>query len=390
MPQIWTFKLSLPQKPCSLGSGRWQTCLCCVGEFSKNLRQYHFRCFFQRRVITKFPNNYQISHHHIIWSLPRNEAFHSGTVGLRTLQRVIYPNITTEVRGLDDNGEDFFSTYFAMKHMRKSSWWLCHKSQMKIKLFDIQGPLWTGIKDFARLCSYNYRHVVWGVPKPPCVLQHFSSRDSKEGMRRSLFPRKLNHSHSNSATMRQELHVDSMDFLSFLGNCAIKPANFIYRCLDFWVCLIYKKRSHQQTSKTNVYDECHTSLGFFRGISPEVLGWHEGNTISTFFESEGQWYIVYGQFLWLTCWGKLPGCVSTAILAISGMWSARCASSCRIMRWGRGYFMFFSPDGSPKANRGFSEDSADPDLGTRFFFMFHVFKLSFNMKLRWNIIFPLH
>ena len=28
---------------------------------------------------------------------PRNEAFHSGTVGLRTLQRVIYPNITTEV-----------------------------------------------------------------------------------------------------------------------------------------------------------------------------------------------------------------------------------------------------------------------------------------------------
>ncbi|CAK9000836.1 Hypothetical protein (Fragment) [Durusdinium trenchii] len=38
-----------------------------------------------------------------------NEAFHSGTVGLRTLQRVIYPNITTEdpgtARGFDGHSE---------------------------------------------------------------------------------------------------------------------------------------------------------------------------------------------------------------------------------------------------------------------------------------------
>ena len=75
---------------------------------------------------------------------PRNEAFHSGTVGLRTLQRVIYPNITTEAR----------------------------------------------IVQVATSLGLGFR---WAS---------------------------------------QELHVDSMDFLSFLGNCAIKPANFIYRPLS--------------------------------------------------------------------------------------------------------------------------------------------------------------
>jgi len=105
-----------------------------------------------------------------------------------------------------------------------------HKWKLNYLIF--KGCLGMESKILPDFCSYNYRHVVWGVAKPPCVLQHFSWRDSKEGMPRSLFPRKLSRSESNSATMRQELHVDSMDFLSFLGNCAIKPANFIYRCLD--------------------------------------------------------------------------------------------------------------------------------------------------------------
>lgn len=83
-----------------------------------------------------------------------NEAFHSGTVGLRTLQRVIYPNITTE-----------------------------------------------------------------------------------------------------------ELHVDSMDFLSFLGNCAIKPANFIYRNVIRTVCLLLSHhemgpRVQQALEASNVVPTC--------------------------------------------------------------------------------------------------------------------------------------
>lgn len=186
---------------------------------------------------------------------------------------------------------------------------------MKLKLFDIQGPLRTGIKDLARLCSYNYRHVVWGVAKPPCVFQHFSWRDSKDGMQRSLFPRKLSHSHSNSATMRQELHVDSMDFLSFLGNCAIKPANFIYRCLDFLGVSDFLKRNNQHTSKTNVYDACHTFWGFFWRIFPRSFGLTRWGTQSALFLKARVNDTVYGQFMWLTCWGKWPGCVSTAILA---------------------------------------------------------------------------
>lgn len=32
--------------------------------------------------------------------------------------------------------------------------------------------------------------------------------------------------------------MDQMDFLSFLGNCAIKPANFIYRNVIRTVCLL--------------------------------------------------------------------------------------------------------------------------------------------------------
>ncbi|CAK9059480.1 unnamed protein product [Durusdinium trenchii] len=84
----------------------------------------------------------------------RNEAFHSGTVGLRTLQRVIYPNITTE-----------------------------------------------------------------------------------------------------------ELHVDSMDILSFLGNCAIKPANFIYRNVIRTVCLLLSHhemgpRVQQALEPSNVVPTC--------------------------------------------------------------------------------------------------------------------------------------
>lgn len=83
-----------------------------------------------------------------------NEAFHSGTVGLRTLQRVIYPNITTE-----------------------------------------------------------------------------------------------------------ELHVDSMDILSFLGNCAIKPANFIYRNVIRTVCLLLSHhemgpRVQQALEPSNVVPTC--------------------------------------------------------------------------------------------------------------------------------------
>ena len=148
--------------------------------------------------------------------------------------------------------------------------------------------------------------------------------------------------------------------------------------LMYWVCLIFKKE-HQQTSKTNVYDECHTSLGFFRGISPEVLGWHEKNTISTFFESEGQWYGLWTIHVADMLEENCQDAFQPAILAISGMWSARCASSCRIMRWGRGYFMFFSPDRSPKLTED-SLNSADPDLGTRFFscFMFSNYHLTWS------------
>lgn len=141
---------------------------------------------------------------------------------------------------------------------------------------------------------------------------------------------------------------------------------------------------------------------FFGGFSQEVLGWHEGNTISTFFESEGQWYSLWTIHvahmlrkmarMRFNSHPGLPDCCpsSLSIFRISGMWSARCASSCRIMRWGRGYFTaMVSPDRSPSLTE-YSLNSADPDLGTRFFSMFHVFKLSLNMKWRWNIIFPLH
>lgn len=232
MPQIWTFELSLPQKPYSLGSGRWQTCLCCVGEFSKNLRQFHFWFFFcQRKVITKFPNNYHIitSSRHLIspeeWSFPFRNGWTSN-LAASDLSQYHYWG-----RGLDDNGRIFSYILLWNKWENKVDDYVTnHKWNLNYLIF--KGRLGLESKSLPDFCSYNYRHVVWGVAKPPCVLQHFSWRDSKEGMPRSLFPRKLSHSHSNSATMRQELHVDSMDFLSFLGNCAIKPANFIYRCLD--------------------------------------------------------------------------------------------------------------------------------------------------------------
>lgn len=102
-------------------AGDWLACVV-LENSQKNLRQYHFGVFLSEKshhTFSKQLSDITSSHHHIIWSLPRNEAFHSGTVGLRTLQRVIYPNITTEVGGLDDNGEDFFHIYSAMKQMRK-------------------------------------------------------------------------------------------------------------------------------------------------------------------------------------------------------------------------------------------------------------------------------
>lgn len=79
MPQIWTFELSLFQKPYSLGFGRRLTCLCCVGEFSKKSETISFRCLFVREKsshIFQTTIRYHIitSSHHLIppeeWSFP--------------------------------------------------------------------------------------------------------------------------------------------------------------------------------------------------------------------------------------------------------------------------------------------------------------------------------
>lgn len=93
--------------------------------------------------------------------------------------------------------------------------------------------------------------------------------------------------------------------------------------------------------------------------------------------------------MWLTCWGKLPDafqqpswpsqeCDPHGVPPLVASWD------------GAEAILVFSPDRSPSLTED-SLNSADPDLGTRFFFfMFHVFKLSLNMKWRWNIIFPVH
>ncbi|CAE7207808.1 unnamed protein product [Symbiodinium sp. KB8] len=99
-----------------------------------------------------------------------NEAFHSGTVGLRTLQRVIYPNITPE-----------------------------------------------------------------------------------------------------------ELHVDQMDPLSFIGNCPIKPANFIYRNVIRTMCLLLAHhemgpRVQQAITPSNVVPTCLFALSGCEDTYVQVYG----------------------------------------------------------------------------------------------------------------------
>lgn len=150
--------LSLPQKPYSLGSGRWQTCLRYVGEFSKNLRQFHFRCFFSENSHHTFSKQLSdiTSSHHLIspeeWSLPFRNGWTSNLAASDLSQYHYWGALMTMGRIL--------STDFAMKQVRKSSWWLCHKWAWSYLIFN--GPVGTGIKDFARLCSYS-SHVWRGV-----------------------------------------------------------------------------------------------------------------------------------------------------------------------------------------------------------------------------------